>query len=106
MELTNMDSLLIEKYAWVDQGLEELYYRYALTAENCDEFQDAGLLKEKWAWVDRKLELMMKNESELGKRKRNESLKINENKKIILKNEKNRIYYEYDLIEDVYSDDE
>jgi hypothetical protein len=60
MELTNMDSLLIEKYAWVDQGLEELYYRYALTAENCDEFQDAGLLKEKWAWVDRKLELMAK----------------------------------------------
>ena len=41
---SKMESLLIEKYAWVDQGLEELYYRYALTAENCDEYQDAGLL--------------------------------------------------------------
>ena len=68
----NMESLLIEKYAWVDQGLEELYYRYALTSENCDEFQDAGLLKEKWAWVDKKLELMSKKDSVLGKRKRNE----------------------------------
>jgi hypothetical protein len=46
------DSLLVENYAWVDQRLEELYYGYALTAENCDEFQDAGLLREKWAWVD------------------------------------------------------
>jgi hypothetical protein len=74
-----MESLLIEKYAWVDQGLEELYYRYALTAENCDEFQDAGLLKEKWAWVDKKLELMSKKDSVLGKRKRNQSIKINKN---------------------------
>ena len=41
-----------ENYAWVDRRLEELYYGYALTADNCDEFQDAGLLTEKWAWVD------------------------------------------------------
>ena len=41
-----------ENYAWVDRRLEELYYGYALTADNCDEFQDAGLLREKWAWVD------------------------------------------------------
>lgn len=94
-----MESLLNEKYAWVDQGLEELFYRYALTAENCDEFQDAGLLKEKWAWVDRKLEWMAKKDSLLGKRKRNEPIKINKN--IILKNEINRIYHEYDLVEDV-----
>jgi hypothetical protein len=49
------DSLLVENYAWVDQRLKELYYSYALTAENCDEFQDAGLLTEKWAWVDESL---------------------------------------------------
>ena len=77
-----MESLLNEKYAWVDQGLEELFYRYALTAENCDEFQDAGLLKEKWAWVDRKLEWMAKKESLLGKRKRNQLKNENKNKKI------------------------
>ena len=46
---------LFEKYAWVDKRLEELYYGYALTADNCDEFQDAGLLTEKWAWVDARL---------------------------------------------------
>lgn len=100
-----MESLFFEKYAWVDQGLEELYYRYALTAENCDEYQDAGLLKEKWAWVDRKLELMAKKDSELGKRKRKQlKNEISINKKIILNNEVRKIYYEYDLIEDLDSD--
>jgi hypothetical protein len=38
--------LLEEKYAWVDQRLEELYYSYALTEENYNEYQDAGLLSE------------------------------------------------------------
>lgn len=47
--------LLVEKYDWVDQRLEELYHGYSLTADNCDEFQDAGLLREKWAWIDNSL---------------------------------------------------
>jgi hypothetical protein len=44
--------LLVEKYAWVDQRLNELYHNYALTADNCDEYEAAGLLTENWAWVD------------------------------------------------------
>jgi hypothetical protein len=68
-------SLYVEHYAWVDERLAELYYGYALTADNCDEYQDAGLLKEKWAWVDRRLEAMIKNKKKkrlprLGKHKR------------------------------------
>ena len=37
-----------EKYAWVDQLLEEKYNLYALTAENVDDFIDAGLLVERY----------------------------------------------------------
>lgn len=50
--MASTQSVFTENYAWVDQRLEELYYSYALTADNCDEFQDAGLLTEKWDWVD------------------------------------------------------
>ena len=50
--------LLVENYAWVDQLLREKYYGYALTAQNCDEFDAADLLTENYAWVDRKLEEM------------------------------------------------
>jgi len=50
--------LLVENYDWVDQRLRELYYGYALTSSNCDEFDSAGLLTERWDWVDRKLEQM------------------------------------------------
>jgi hypothetical protein len=46
---------LVENYAWVDLRLRELYYGYALSSDNCDEYQDAGLLKEKWDWVDKRL---------------------------------------------------
>lgn len=49
---------MIENYAWVDECLRQMYYSYALTVENCDEYEDAGLLTEKWAWVDEKLEEM------------------------------------------------
>ena len=52
------DNLLVEKYAWVDERLSELYNRYSLTELNCDEFQAAGLLTERWAWVDRDLDGM------------------------------------------------
>ena len=49
---------LAENYAWVDERLRELYYGYALSATNCDEFESAGLLKENWAHIDLKLEEM------------------------------------------------
>jgi hypothetical protein len=105
MAFTNLqvdfdESLLIEKYAWVDQGLEELYYRYALTAENCDEFQDAGLLREKWAWVDRKLEEMEKQNNKKLEMKHN--MRLGFCKKEYVK----KIYKEYDLIEELESDEE
>jgi len=54
--LTN--SLLVENYDWVDERLRELYYGYALTSSNADEYESAGLLKERWAWVDHRLEQM------------------------------------------------
>ena len=101
MSFTKLQVDFEEKYAWVDQGLEELYYRYALTAENCDEFQDAGLLRQKWAWVDRKLE-----EKEL---KFNKKLEMRHNRRIIIKKENDLILYkelEYDLIEEIKSDEE
>lgn len=50
--------ILEEKYAWVDERLREMYYGYALTSLNCDEFEAGGLLNEHSAWVDRELELM------------------------------------------------
>lgn len=50
--------LLVESYAWVDERLRELFYGYALTSDNVDEFQDVGLLQEHHAWVDQKLEEM------------------------------------------------
>ena len=56
---------MIENYAWVDECLRQMYYGYALTVENYDEFEDAGLLTEdgpllteNWAWVDDNLEEM------------------------------------------------
>lgn len=49
---------LAENFAWVDERLRELYYGYALSATNCDEFEAAGLLKENWAHIDLKLEEM------------------------------------------------
>lgn len=52
--------LLVEKYAWVDERLREMYNGYALTASNCDEYEVAGLLTENWAWVDYRLEQMCK----------------------------------------------
>ena len=52
--------LLVEKYAWVDKRLREMYNGYALTASNCDEYEAAGLLTENWAWVDDRLEQMCK----------------------------------------------
>lgn len=48
--------MLVEKYDWVDVRLRELYYGYALTADNYDEFVAAGLFLEKYDWIDRKLE--------------------------------------------------
>jgi hypothetical protein len=45
-----------ENSAWVDQRLEELYHGYGLTAENCDDYIEAGLLIERWDWVDNKLQ--------------------------------------------------
>ena len=48
---------LKENWAWVDRRLEELYYEYALTVENADEYASLGLLTEKWSWVDSGLEM-------------------------------------------------
>jgi hypothetical protein len=101
MSFTKQQVDLEERYAWVDQGLEELYYRYALTAENCDEFQDAGLLIQKWAWVDKKLQ-----QKEI---KINKKLEMRHNIRIISKKENNQVLYkelEYDLIEKIESDEE
>jgi len=53
--LPEFNDVVQENWDWVDQRLEELYYGYSLTSDNCDEYQDAGLLKEKWAWVDSEL---------------------------------------------------
>ncbi len=49
---------MIENYSWVDECLRHMYYKYAFTLENSDEYEDTGLLTEKWAWVDEKLEEM------------------------------------------------
>lgn len=49
---------MMENYSWVDDCLRQLYYRYAFTLENFDEYEYAGLLTEKWAWVDETLEEM------------------------------------------------
>ena len=43
-----IETNLVEKYAWVDQLLEEKYNLYALTEENVDDFIDAGLLVERY----------------------------------------------------------
>jgi hypothetical protein len=54
--------ILKENYAWVDERLREMYYGYALTSDNYDEFKYNGLLKENYDWVDRKLEEMCKQD--------------------------------------------
>jgi len=50
-----INSLLVENYAWVDERINQMYYNYALTYSNYDEYESAGFLKEKWDWVDKKL---------------------------------------------------
>jgi hypothetical protein len=57
--------LLVEKYDWVDIRLRELYYGYALTADNYDEFKASGLFLENYAWIDRRLEEMYNNEGKV-----------------------------------------
>lgn len=52
------DSLLQENYAWVDERLAEMYHIYALTDENYDEYEEAGVIKEHWDWVDKRLNEM------------------------------------------------
>jgi hypothetical protein len=59
------ESLFKENWSWVDRRLEELYYGYALTVENSDEYAGAGLLTERWAWVDKKLENQYNNEENI-----------------------------------------
>jgi hypothetical protein len=54
--------ILKENYAWVDERLREMYYGYALTSDNYDEFKYNDLLKENYDWVDRKLEEMCKQD--------------------------------------------
>jgi hypothetical protein len=44
--------LFVENYAWVDQCLKEFYHSYALTADNYDEYEAAGLMTENWSWID------------------------------------------------------
>ena len=54
--MTNIEEInYTENYAWVDERLNELYYGYALTDENIDEFEEMGLLNENYAWVDERL---------------------------------------------------
>ena len=52
------DPILKENYDWVDTRLREMFYSYALTSSNCDEFETEGLLNERWACVDERLEAM------------------------------------------------
>jgi hypothetical protein len=40
--------LFVEKYAWVDERLEELYYDYTLTTENRYNYMNNGLYKMTW----------------------------------------------------------
>ena len=42
-----------EKWAWVDQRLEEMYHSYGVTENNFDDYIDAGLLG---SWIDDKLQ--------------------------------------------------
>ena len=54
--MTNTEEInYTENYAWVDERLRELYYGYALTDENIDEFEEMVLLNENYAWVDERL---------------------------------------------------
>jgi hypothetical protein len=55
-------SSLNENSAWVDQRLEELYYGYGLTSDNCDDYIDAGLLVERWSWLDEALQAQYDSE--------------------------------------------
>jgi hypothetical protein len=48
-------SLLIENYAWVDERIFQMFYIYALTYSNYDEFEKQGFLTEKYDWVDKQL---------------------------------------------------
>ncbi len=48
--------LLQENYDWVDKHLEELYYGYALTEDNYDEYINCDLISDKWSSMDSDLE--------------------------------------------------
>jgi hypothetical protein len=64
-EQSCQEFLTEENWAWVDKRLEELYYGYALTVRNADEYASVGLLTERWSWVDRGLEIRYNNEEDL-----------------------------------------
>lgn len=53
---SGVNTLLKENWSWVDQRLDELYYEYSITSDNCDDYIEAGLLVERGAWVDEKLQ--------------------------------------------------
>ena len=53
-----------EKWAWVDQRLEELYYGYGITSENWLDYMEAGLLTEMGSSVDKRLEMQYNMEFE------------------------------------------
>ena len=48
--------LMQENWAWVDQGLEELYNGYGVPSDNCDDCIDAGLLIERWDSLNNEME--------------------------------------------------
>lgn len=64
-ELILPEALLKEKWDWVDRYLEELYYGYALTCENYDEYLAAGMMAEKWGWMDYDLENQYNREDDM-----------------------------------------
>ena len=57
-----IESGVKENWDWVDNRLEELYYEYAITSDNCDDYIEVGLLVERGAWVDEKLQSQFDSE--------------------------------------------
>ena len=97
--------LLKENFAWVDKRLEQLYYGYALTSENYEDFE--YLYNNKYSDVDSILGvkdsiLGVKEYSILGKRKRSDS-DISEYEEDRIQD--NNVYYDFDEYDYIYKTD-
>lgn len=59
-----MSSIYEENWAWVDQRLEEMYHGYGVTADNYDDYIDAGLLVDAASWTNDNLQTHFDSEFE------------------------------------------